>query len=156
MTLGCCFLSDSRNIFVQARVISVRSWYLTSLINLTFFELTLHSFLFCTLPLFGSWCFVSLFDVSFFELFWSFRFHSTSWNFLFLQLRLYSFTTSSIRKGKRPWSFSFWSFCCMCSAFFLCMIHVHHMKDTGFHIICVWSFRLFWPFENHLDGCSSL
>jgi hypothetical protein len=25
MTLGCCFLSDSRNIFVQSRVISVLS-----------------------------------------------------------------------------------------------------------------------------------
>ena len=22
---------------------------------------------------------------------------------------------------------------------FLCMIHVHHMKDTGFHIICICS-----------------
>ena len=43
MTLGCCFLSDSRNIFVQARVISVHSWYLTSLVNLTFFRLTLPS-----------------------------------------------------------------------------------------------------------------
>jgi len=26
--------------------------------------------------------------------------------------------------------------CCMCLAFY-CMIHVHHMKDTGFHIICI-------------------
>ena len=39
MTLDCCFLSDSRNIFVQSRVISVHSWYLTSLVNLAFYEL---------------------------------------------------------------------------------------------------------------------
>ena len=39
MTLDCCFLSDSRNIFVQSRVISVHSWYLTSLVNLAFYKL---------------------------------------------------------------------------------------------------------------------
>ena len=33
MTLDCSFLSDSRNFFVQSRVISVHSYYLTSLVT---------------------------------------------------------------------------------------------------------------------------
>ena len=33
MTLDCSFLSDSRNFFVQSRVISVQSYYLTSLVT---------------------------------------------------------------------------------------------------------------------------
>ena len=38
MTLDCNFLSDSRNFFVQSRVISLNSWYLTSLVNLSFVD----------------------------------------------------------------------------------------------------------------------
>ena len=41
MTLDHSFLSDSRNFFVWSRVISLHSWYLTSLVNLAFYGLTL-------------------------------------------------------------------------------------------------------------------
>ena len=34
-------------------------------------------------------------------------------------------------------------------SFFLGMIHVHHMKDTSFHIICI--FTAFQPSENYLS-----
>ena len=39
MTLDCSFLSDSRNFFMQSRVISVHSYYLTSLVTSEFYSL---------------------------------------------------------------------------------------------------------------------
>ena len=132
MTLGCCFLSDSRNILLQSRVISVHSWYLTSLINLSFFRLTSRSWD-TSRCLFGSWCFVSLFDVSFFESLWSFRFHPSSRNFLFLHI-VCILLIFFIRKGKHPWSALF--------AAYAFLLHVLSLFSVWFTFI-TWRTRAF-------------
>ena len=102
----------------------------------------------CALPN-GSWCFVSLFDVSASESILIFRFHPSSWNIFVSSLWVFSSRFYDSKMEASMVCFLPFIFLLHVLSFFLCMVHVHHMKDTCFHIICIWCFGFLQPFESN-------